>query len=252
MSARRFFVEGVLESGASIEIAGGDAHKIRRVLRLRDGDAIEVVDSAGNAFVAEIAIDGAVVRSTLGDALANETQDETGVRFDVAQAIPKGQKMDFVVEKTTELGAEAILPFQCERTVARAERAKEERWRRLAASAARQSGRRRVPHVHATLPSFDALLERFGEYDAVAFAWELAPRVPLRECLPELLRDACRVLLVVGPEGGFAHDEGDAARARGATLVWMGPRILRAETAAVALLAVADAFAQGRTCGRRT
>ncbi len=251
MSARRFFVEGVHESGATVEIGGGDARKIRRVLRMRAGDEIEVVDSAGTAFAGEIAIDGTLVHVTLGGALALEPQPETAVRFDVAQAIPKGQKMDFVVEKTTELGAEAILPFRCERTVARAEAGKEERWRRLAASSARQCGRRHKPQVHATLPSFDALLDRFGEYDAVAFAWELAPRIPLRDTLPDLLRDAGRVLLVVGPEGGFARDEGEAARARGAALVWMGPRILRAETAAVALLAVADALAQGRTRERR-
>ncbi len=237
-------------SGAIVEIGGADARKIRRVLRLRDGDEIEVIDSAGTSFAAELAIGGACVRATLGVSTASAERTGTGVRFDVAQAVPKGQKMDYVVEKTTELGAEAILPFRCERSVARADVGKEERWRRLAASASRQCGRVRVPHVHSILPSFAALLERFGEYDAVAFAWELAPQIPLCETLPELLRDASRVLLVVGPEGGFAHAESEAARARGAALVWMGPRILRAETAAVALLAVADAFAQGQACGR--
>lgn len=242
-----------MESGASVEIEGGDAHKIRRVLRLRDGDEIEIVDSSGTPFVAALAFDGSRVRATLGDAIAVE-DDAYAVRFDVAQALPKGQKMDFVVEKITELGAHAILPFRCERSLARAATPKEERWQRLAESAARQSGRRSVPRVHATLASFSELIERFGDYDAVAFAWELAPHVPLSERLPHVLDGADRVLLVVGPEGGFTHDEAEAARARGAALVWMGPRILRTETAALALLAVADAFAQGRNCGqaRRT
>lgn len=249
MRARRFFVEGIYDSGSAVDVPGGDAHKIRRVLRLRDGDEIEVIDSAGTAFAAEVAIEGRRVVARLGSALDSETFDSS-VRFEIAQAIPKGQKMDYVIEKTTELGAEAVLPFRCERSVARAEAGKEARWRRLAEAAARQCGRRRIPAVHAMLPAFETLLDRFGDYDTVGFAWELAPRVPLRERLPPLLRDARRVLLVVGPEGGFTHDEGEAAQERGAELLWLGPRVLRTETAAVALLAVADAFAQGATSGR--
>ena len=252
MSARRFFVEGVRTSGASVEIGGGDARKIRRVLRLRDGDAIEVVDSAGTSFTAAIALEGRRVTATLGEMLASGGEAENDVpHFDVAQALPKGQKMDFVIEKLTELGAESILPFRCERSLVRGPiAAKEDRWRRLAERAAAQSGRHRVPAVCDALPAFDALLERFEEYDAIAFAWELAPRVPLCDTLQDLLRDARRALLVVGPEGGFTHEEAESARAKGAELVWMGPRILRTETAAVVLLAIADAIVAGRNYRR--
>lgn len=248
-AARRFFVDGECESGACVDIGDGDARKIRHVLRLRDGDAIEVVDSAGTAFDAALAFDGRRLRATLGSARADDAY--AGVHFDVAQALPKAQKMDFVVEKLTELGVGVVLPFRCERVVARGETAvKEERWRRIAASAARQCGRRQVPAIADTLPAFGALLERFAAYDAIAFAWELAPRAPLYDRLHELLRDAKRALLVVGPEGGFTHAEAEAACARGGALVWMGSRILRAETAAFVLLAVADAIVQGRNYGR--
>jgi 16S rRNA (uracil1498-N3)-methyltransferase len=257
MSARRFFVEGVRETGAVVEIAGSDARKIVRVLRLNDGDAIEVVDSAGTLFGASIALDGTHVRAIL-DGVAAPAGADTDVdrqaatpRFDLAQALPKGAKMDFIVEKATELGVGAIFPFCSERTIAReAGDAKLERWRRLAKTAAQQCGRRAIPQVHAALRSFDELLERFDAYDAVLFPWELAPHTLLRECLPELLRDVLRGLIVVGPEGGFTHDEAEAARARGATLLWIGPRILRTETAAMALLAIADAFTQGRNYHR--
>ncbi|MGA8535154.1 MAG: 16S rRNA (uracil(1498)-N(3))-methyltransferase [Candidatus Tumulicola sp.] len=247
MPARRFFVEGVRETGACVAIAGSDARKIVRVLRLTDGDAIEVVDSAGQLFAASVAIDGTRVRATLDRTAADDADDAGVPRFDVAQALPKGTKMDFVVEKTTELGANAILPFCSERTIARdAGAARVERWRRLAKTSAQQCGRRAVPVVRDVLPAFDSLLERFKDYDAVLFPWELAPHAPLRERLPELIRDAHRVLIVVGPEGGFTHDEAEAAQARGASLLWMGPRILRTETAAMALLAIAGAFAQSR------
>jgi 16S rRNA (uracil1498-N3)-methyltransferase len=96
-----------------------------------------------------------------------------------------------------------------------------------------------VPEISAVL-SFAELLERFSDYDTVLFAWELAPAQPLRETLPPLIQNAGRVLVVVGPEGGFSHAEADAAAARGAHLVWLGPRILRTETAAMVLLAILE------------
>jgi 16S rRNA (uracil1498-N3)-methyltransferase len=242
MPARRFFVEGVRSTGESVAIAGSDAHKIARVLRLRDGDAIEIVDSAGATFAAALTIAGTTVHATLGEKSASANR-VAGFEVAVAQALPKRQKMDFVVEKTTELGAHAILPFCCERTIAReASGAKLARWRRLAKAAAQQSGRPDVPAVD-DVSSFEALLDRFSEFDVVLFAWELAAHEPLRERLPPLLAGARRVLIAIGPEGGFTHAEADAARARGAAAVWLGERILRTETAALALLAIVGVFA---------
>ena len=126
--------------------------------------------------------------------------------------------MEFVIEKGTELGASAFLPFYCERSVGRRRRRREARalatpgaHRRAAVRPARRSRDSRTAE-------FDALLERFGDYDAVLFAWELAPPVPLRERLPRACRRAGRVLVVVGPEGGFTHDEAELAeRRRGRT-----------------------------------
>lgn len=244
MPARRFFVEGVRAPGARVEIGGSDARKIVRVLRLTDGDEIEVVDSAGTLFAATIAVEGALVRASLAEAAVRDQTLERGLAVDLAQALPKGSKMDFVVEKATELGARTILPFRSERTLAGdAGDAKLERWRRLAKTAAQQCGRLRVPEVDATR-SFDALLTRFSDYDAVLFAWELAPHERLRDRLPKLLGGARRALVAIGPEGGFTHEEAEGARARGAELLWLGPRILRTETAAMALLAIVDAFAE--------
>lgn len=238
MPARRFFVEGVRATGERVTIGGADARKIVAVLRLRDGDEIELIDSAGTRFYARLHLEGAEVAASLGAAHAVEAQ--TGRSIDVAQAIPKGQKMDFVVEKATELGARALVPFYSERSVAHAPgTAKIERWRRLARTSAQQCGRSFVPEIPAPL-SFERLLEHFSEYDVVLFPWELATPQPLRETLPGLVDGASRVLLVVGPEGGFSHAEADAAAGRGAHLLWLGKRILRTETAAMVLLAILE------------
>jgi 16S rRNA (uracil1498-N3)-methyltransferase len=241
-SARRFFVEGVREVGGLVEIGGSDAHKMTHVLRLQDGDRIEIVDSAGKAFSAAIELAGRCVRARLVETIAAAGANAL-VRTDVAQAVPKGRRMEFVIEKVTELGAAAILPFYSERSVTRdVGAAKLERWRRIARSAALQCGRREVPQTFDPIP-FERLLERFSEYDAVLFPWELAPPLPLRDLLPTALLGARRVLVVIGPEGGFAHDEAEAAREHGAVLLSLGRRILRTDTAALVVLAVIDAFA---------
>ncbi len=224
-----------------VEIGGSDARKIVRVLRLQRGDRIEVVDSAAVAFCAAIEDTGKIVRATLVESLARDG-GETTLALDVAQAVPKARRMEFVIEKCTELGARAFLPFYCERSAGRhVGSEKLARWRRLARSSAQQCGRRDVPAIRDP-EAFDALLERFEGYEAVLFAWELAPRLPLRERLLAALARVERVLLVVGPEGGFTHDEAEAAVRHGASLLSLGRRILRTDTAAVALLAVIDAL----------
>jgi len=245
MTHARFFVPGARERGERVRIEGGDAHHITDVLRLRAGDRIEVIDSTANAFVAELEGDGAELVARLVETSTPLPVER--LRVDVAQALPKGAKMDLVVEKATELGAAAIHPFTSERTIVRvAGDEKAARWNRIARSAAEQSGRRRVPPVETPV-SYAELLERFGRYDLVLFAWESTDRDPLRERLAQLLRGVRTVLVVIGPEGGFTHAEADAARARGASIISLGPRILRTETAALALLAVLAYESEGRT-----
>jgi 16S rRNA (uracil1498-N3)-methyltransferase len=155
----------------------------------------------------------------------------------IAQAVPKGQKMDLVVEKATELGAHAIVPVRSARVIGHdTSPAKVERWRRIAKSAAQQSGRLHVPDV-ADVHDWDALLATFAEYDRVYVPWELAEPAPLRDVFETELAHARRVLIVIGPEGGFAADEVERARAAGARPISLGRRILRTETAALVVLA---------------
>ena len=241
IAARRFFVEGARGIGGIVEIGGTDAHKISNVLRLSVGDRIVVIDSAAQTFMASIDAVGRVVRATIEEEIFNDRAPFAAPQIDVAQAVPKGRRMDFVIEKGTELGVGTFLPFYCERSVSRDVGAqKAARWQRIARSAALQCGRKSVPAVLDPMP-YERLLERFGEYDAVFFAWELASPAPLQQRLAEALPAAGRSLVVVGPEGGFTHAEAELARARGAAMLWLGPRILRTDTAALVLLAVIGA-----------
>ena len=244
VTTRRFFVEGTREVGSIVEIEGGDAHKITRVLRLRAGDRIEIVDSAATAFVAAIADDGTVVRARLLeiDRGAQPTAKRRGSRRRRAGS-PEGRRMDFVIEKGTELGAGAFIPFYCERSVRRERRSETTgALARLARTARKQCGRRDVPEVREPL-RFDELAGAFSRLRGVLFAWELAPPAPLSE----------------RPARGFA-DIGARARCRWArrrihtrrsraprgttarSLFWLGPRILRTDTAALVLLAVIGAL----------
>jgi len=236
VSARRFFVDAACSTGGDVALRESDARKILRVLRLRDGDRIELVDAAGSVFEAAIVVNGAQVRAR--PIAAREPPSPPSLHVDLAQAVPKGAKMDFIVEKATELGAAAILPFLCERTVPTdVGPAKLERWRRLARAASQQSGRSDVPGVEDPLP-FQALLERFAGYDLVLLAWERAEAIAARERLPQLLAGVRKVLVVVGPEGGLSASEAETACERGARELWLGPRILRAETAPIVVLAM--------------
>lgn len=203
---------------------------------MRDGDEIEVIDSGAQRFTATIAIDGRTVRATLRERITSAPA--SGLQITVAQGVPKGQKMDFVVEKLTELGVHEIVPLGSERTVVTDVSAnKLERWRRLAKTAAQQCGRNDIP-VIGEAQTLAQLCTTFDSYDLVLFPWELSERVPLRERLPQLVQNAQRVLVVIGPEGGFSHAEADAAQSAGAQLVSLGSRILRTETAALVVLAL--------------
>jgi 16S rRNA (uracil1498-N3)-methyltransferase len=239
----RFFVEGVHTVGDRVAFAPDDARKIATVLRKRTGDRVQIVDSGGAAYGAVLDVAGREVGARL-DELLDRAAVETSLRITIAQAVPKGQKMDLVVEKATELGAHAIVPVRSARVIGHdTSPAKVERWRRIARSAAQQSGRVRVPAV-ADVHDWEALLASFSGYDRVYVPWELADPAPLRAVLDGDLGGADSVLVVIGPEGGFAAGEVEAARSAGARPISLGRRILRTETAALVVLA-AILYARG-------
>jgi len=233
----RFFLEGTHAAGDVVALDASDARKAVTVLRMRDGDEIEAIDSGSTRFRATVRIDGTAVRAQLAETVAARATSR--LRVVVAQGIPKGQKMDFVVEKLTELGAAEIVPLRSARAVADASPAKLERWRRLARTAAMQCGRPDVPAV-AEPVDIDGLAARCSSFDLVLVPWESADPSPLRDVLPGLLAGADSVLIAIGPEGGFGQDEVARLQTVGAHAISLGGRILRTETAGLALLAMLE------------
>jgi len=236
MATARFFVEGVYGAGQTLTLAGDDSHKILDVLRKRSGDTIQIVDSTAQRFEATLEIVDRTVRARLGERFVPAIPERFEIT--VAQGLPKGQKMDFVVEKLTGLGAATIVPLYSERSVVvDTGSAKIDRWRRLAKTAAAQCGRDKIPEVTEPL-EFQKVVASFSDYDCVLFPWELAEQVSLRSVLPELIERAGRILVVIGPEGGFSHAEAEAAQRHGAHVVGLGTRILRTDTAALVVVAL--------------
>jgi 16S rRNA (uracil1498-N3)-methyltransferase len=209
--------------------------KLSLVLRKVEGDEIEIVDSSGRAFVATFFPRDGAAAARLERELA--APPERRIEITLAQAIPKASKMDYVVEKATELGVARIVPLVTERSTATfAREGKTERWRRLARSAAQQCGRRDLPTIDEPA-DWEQWCAGLGAFDRALIPWELADPVPLRERLPELLEGARSVALAIGPEGGLSHAEIERATAAGAVAVSLGRRILRTETAGLVVCA---------------
>ena len=196
-----------------------------RVLRGREGDALEVVGSDGALFLAEL---GAGSQATVLEPL--EGYEEVGVSL--YQAVPKGGRMDLVVEKATEVGATRIVPLLTERGLVRPRDAKVGRWRRVAEAAARQSLRLRVPEVAEPV----GFPEAIGDADADGVL--LHNDLDL-EPLEAVIRAPAS--LFVGPEGGWSEEELRSAEEAGLALAQLGPYRLRSETAGVVAAARARA-----------
>lgn len=233
MHARRVFVPPDAHGGAVIALSTGEAHYLRRVLRMRPGEEVAAFDGAG--WTAR-----ATIRSLGGTGGALAVVEERLLPrpprgFSVALAVLKAPAMDLAVRACTELGASAIAGFVAERSVPRAggaagARAREERWGRIALEACRQCGHEFIPEV-AALDGAAGVAGLFPRHDAVFVASLREGSAPL---LTLLDRAHARTLLIVGPEGDFAPGELDALIAQGALPCRLSVPILRAETAAAA------------------
>jgi 16S rRNA (uracil1498-N3)-methyltransferase len=215
-----------------IRLEGAALHHLR-VARVAAGEKIEVFDGRGRAWAASVetvADDGAVLR------LGEERHGASGRAVVLIQGLPKGDKLELVLQKVTELGVTAVWPVLTERSVSRprpeAQEARRARWQRIAEEAARQSGRADVPEVAALRPLDEAVRALDGGFRLLVLDEE-----ERAERLGQAAGDG-PVALVVGPEGGLARAEVDALRAAGGIPVSLGPLVLRTETAGIAAIAV--------------
>ena len=210
-----------------------------KVLRLRAGDFVTVFDNSGWEYEAVIETLTSE-RGELKIVKSHATGRDPSIPITLAVGLTKGEKLDWVVEKATELGVSGVIPFLSSYTVPKPDTDKihkrAERWRKIAVSAAKQCGRSRIPEVRSLCSFENFLREPWPETLKLIF-WENETEQSLRE-LFQKCPGANSVLLAVGPEGGFSKSEVELANARGFQSVHMGRRILRAETAALAALTI--------------
>ncbi|MCU0597008.1 MAG: 16S rRNA (uracil(1498)-N(3))-methyltransferase [Desulfobacterota bacterium] len=237
---RRFFIDDILSSQGSFAITGAEAKHIARVLRMRPGERLVLLDKEGRRFQAVIQeVDRHQVLVVLEKPIPGPALSP--VHVTLCQALLKSRSMDLVVEKTSELGVDRILPFLAERTVVKVAHeqghGKLRHWQEIARSAAKQSDRAAPAEIRPLCPFEEMLALLRGESALKILLWEQEAKKSLRD----LLRSnapASRVLAVVGPEGGFTEREVIEASEAGFVSVSLGDRILRAETAAVSLVTI--------------
>ena len=237
MRVPRLHVAPPLAADVTITLAQAASHHVTKVLRLGSGDALTVFDGRGGEYEAVVArVSRGAVAVDVG--ALRPVDRESGLAIELGQGICKGDRMDLVVQKATELGVQAIYPVVCERTVVKLDRARAERriahWRAVAVHAAQQSGRTRLPDV-AGVEDLDTWLARAHAGPGIFLSVHGAS--PISDLAPP--EGTVRVL--VGPEGGLAPGEVERARAAGFAGLCLGPRVLRTETAALVALGVLQA-----------
>ena len=229
---QRYFVTPEAIQGDRVTITGDDVKHIVRVLRMEAGDEVIVCDGTGRALRTELTElgDGTVTGRIVEELSA---QPESPVKITLAQGLPKGDKMDLIIQKGTETGIARFLPLSMSRCIVQYDDKKEqkrrERWQKIAKEAAEQSHRNIVPDV-ANGMTFKQLMNDLGRYDLVLVPYEMEKARGLRDVLEEH-PEAREVCVVIGPEGGIADEEIEMALRAGAVPVTLGPRILRTETA---------------------
>ncbi len=237
MRLTRVYVEGPVTAGKRLLLEGSAANHIARVLRLRAGDALTVFNGDGGEFAARVdAFQKDSVAVSVEEYRAIET--EAPVSLTLAQGISRGERMDWVIQKATELGASRIVPVFTKRSVVRLDERQAERklqhWRAIAIAACEQCGRNRLPELPEPMELYDLLSAAGGGFSPTRLL--LSPTGSAR--LVDVEGPGAGITVLIGPEGGLEDIEQETALAAGFKAVRLGPRVLRTETAAIAALTI--------------
>lgn len=237
----RFFVEDPKGDREHITITGGDVNHIKNVLRMNVGEKLCIVNGQDNReYLCEIT-------SLFPDAVetkvceVREADQELESRITLFQGLPKSDKMELIIQKAVELGVYEIVPMQTDRAVvkldAKKEQNKQKRWSQIAESAAKQSGRLRIPQITRVMSMKEALAYA-KQMDVKLIPYELAEGMDQTRALLGSIRPGQSVAVFIGPEGGFERSEVEKAQGIGAQPITLGKRILRTETAGLVTLAM--------------
>ena len=232
----RLFVSSALINDTEIELDGDQARYLSRALRARVGDRLNLFDGNGAEWTAAIL---QISKNTVTLRIDNshEAGTESPLKVHLVQGISRGERMDFVVQKATELGVKRITPVLTEYSMVKLDGSRAEKrrdhWQRIATSACEQSGRVRVPLIDTPIPLKNWLGDKPQRIDT-----ELILKPGAAATLPSLRPPETKICVLVGPEGGFSDSEYEDAEISGFKAVSLGPRALRTETAAIATLAM--------------
>jgi 16S rRNA (uracil1498-N3)-methyltransferase len=232
MRLTRVYVDAPLTAGTVVELPAETAAHLAKVLRARSGDPLILFRGDGREYLGAIeSVRGSRVTASVGNGA--DVDRESPFAITLVQCVPRGDRMDFIVQKATELGVARIVPVLSQRSVVRLDESQKEskvaHWRAVVLNACEQCGRNRLPVIEAPAP----LINYLGSSASTTARLVLEPADKSLAGPPNL--DAA-VEIAIGPEGGFADDELDAFRLAGFMRVQLGPRILRTETAAIAAL----------------
>lgn len=233
----RFFIRQDQIEGDTLRVIGEDAHHISRSLRMAAGETITVCDMQGREYecVLREFLEGEV-RAEILSSKASENEPPVFVRL--FQALPKGDKLDTIIQKAVECGVGEIIPFESERCIVRikadAEEKKYQRRNRISSEAAKQCGRSVIPEVGMSI-GFSEMLRRASDSDLCLFCYEGDGTEPLGRILKKAFSSEAdmpkSISIVIGSEGGFSQNEARACREAGMVMTGLGRRILRTETA---------------------
>jgi 16S rRNA (uracil1498-N3)-methyltransferase len=235
----RFFIPPNWLTPPAVRLSGETARQIKTVLRMAPGDEIVVLDNSGLEYRVRLTMVGR--EEVQGQIIAQQpAQGEPQIHLTLVQGTLKGQKFEWVLQKGTELGVSRFVPAICQRSVVDKEEdlaGKQTRWERIIQEAAEQSRRGRLPVLAPAVPLAEAIRQAGGATPSplLLMPWEESTGLTLKAALGESRPQA--VTVFIGPEGGFTAAEADMARQAGVRLVTLGPRILRAETAGLAVCA---------------
>lgn len=242
---RRFFVEEKNIREKKVIIEGDEARHIAQVLRLEEKDKIKVFTGKGREYLTEII--QVNKKEVVGRILKESRLDtEPPIEITLVQGLPKSDKMDFIVQKVTELGVRRIIPVITQRTIVRLDKEKagkrRNRWQRITLEAAKQSGRAIIPEVREVIPFIQAL-DNLNRESLNLIPWEEETSTSLKKILKQFTVNRKRltvngITVFIGPEGGFTSEEVEAAKEKGVDSVSLGPRLLRTETAGLVTLAM--------------
>ncbi len=236
----RFFVPGEQVHGDLAEITGDDVNHIKNVLRMGRGDHVVISCGQGTDYYC-------IIREIQSESIVLDVEREEPIRTELPvaitlfQALPKADKMEWIVQKAVELGASEVVPVRTRRCIVRLDEGKaakkRQRWQTIAEAAAKQSGRGIVPNVHDVMSFADAL-RYAGQMEQAVIPYELFDDMAATRKTIENLCQGASIGIFIGPEGGFERGEIEQAMEMGVVPVSLGRRILRTETAGLAILSV--------------